>query len=159
MGGEFGQWSEWSHDASLDWHLLRDASHAGVLSWLADLNRVYRDEPALHELDTDPAGFRWVRIDDAERGTLSYLRQSRDGQTVLCVMNLTPVPRHDHVVGVPVGGRWLELLNSDAEAYGGSGLGNLGVVTAGDASWRDFPHHLAITVPPLSCVLLKPDAR
>jgi 1,4-alpha-glucan branching enzyme len=159
MGGEFGQWAEWGHDSGLDWELLAKESHRGVLQWVADLNAAYRSEPALHELDTDPAGFQWVQIDDAETSTLSYLRLAKSGECVLVAMNLTPVPRHDHVVGVPVGGMWSELLNSDSAFYGGSGLGNLGGVEATAQPWGDFSHRVALTLPPLSIVLLKATTR
>jgi 1,4-alpha-glucan branching enzyme len=155
MGGEFGQWSEWAHDSGLDWELLSQEPNRGLLQWVADLNAVYRNEPALHELDTHPTGFRWVQIDDADQSTLSYLRLARSGESVLVSMNLTPVPRNDHVVGVPVGGVWAELLNSDSFFYGGSGVGNLGGVAASAEPWGDYSHRVALTLPPLSCVLLK----
>jgi 1,4-alpha-glucan branching enzyme len=155
MGGEFGQWHEWSHDSGLDWDLLTQEPHRGLLRWVGDLNRVYRDVTALHELDTDPAGFRWVQIDDAAESTLSYLRLSKAGESVLVSMNLTPVPRYDHVLGVPDGGTWRELLNSDSTFYGGSGLGNLGGVIATAEPWGEFSHRLALTLPPLGCLVLK----
>ncbi|HWC33911.1 MAG TPA: 1,4-alpha-glucan branching protein GlgB [Mycobacteriales bacterium] len=157
MGGEFGQVREWAHEQSLDWDLLADPAHAGVLRWVSDLNRLYSVEPALHELDCDPAGFQWVRYDDAEGSTLSFLRKGRAGGPVLVALNLTPVPRHDQVLGVPSGGRWAEILNSDAETYGGSGLGNLGGVTATDEEWGGFPHRLQVTLPPLAVVAFKAD--
>src|SRR5262249_17576107 len=149
------QQREWNHDASIDWHLLDQPLHAGISRWVSDLNRAYRSEPALHELDVDPVGFRWVQIDDADEGTVSYLRIASTGECVLIAINLTPVPRHDHVLGVPVGGRWQELLNSDAEIYGGSGLGNLGEVTARPESWADFDLSVSVTLPPLAVVVLK----
>jgi 1,4-alpha-glucan branching enzyme len=155
MGGEFGQWSEWAHDTQLDWALLNNPAHSGLLQWVTDLNRAYRTESALHELDTDPAGFRWVQFDDAEGGTLTYLRYGASGDCVLVLLNLTPVPRHQHVVGVPAGGEWDEVLNSDAAIYGGSGVGNLGAVAASEEPWGDFSHRLALSLPPLSCLILK----
>jgi 1,4-alpha-glucan branching enzyme len=155
MGGEFAQQREWNHDDSIDWHLLDQPLHAGISRWVSDLNKVYRAEPALHELDVDPIGFRWVQIDNADEGTLGYLRTATSGECVLVGVNLTPVPRHDHVLGVPVGGRWKELLNSDAEIYGGSGQGNLGEVTAREEPWGDFEHSLSVTLPPLAVVVLK----
>jgi 1,4-alpha-glucan branching enzyme len=155
MGGELGQRTEWAHDSGLDWDLLRNEPNRGLLQWVADLNSAYRSEPALHELDTDSAGFRWVQIDDADHSTLSYLRLAKSGEPVLVVMNLTPVPRHNHVVGVPVGGGWTELLNSDSTFYGGSGLGNLGGVEASAEPWGDYSHRVALMLPPLSCLLLK----
>jgi 1,4-alpha-glucan branching enzyme len=155
MGGEFGQWGEWAHDAGLDWDLLAREPHRGLLRWVGDVNRTYRSEAALHELDADPAGFRWVQIDDDTECTLSYLRLSRTGESVLVAINLTPVPRYDHVLGVPDGGVWQELLNSDSTFYGGSGIGNLGGVTASPEPWGEFSHRAAVTLPPLSCVVLK----
>jgi 1,4-alpha-glucan branching enzyme len=155
MGGEFAQLREWAHEESLDWTLLAEPAHAGVLRWVTDLNRVYRDEPAMHELDCDAAGFEWVRYDDAPESTASYLRRSRSGETILVALNFTPIPRTHHWLGVPSGGRWLELLNSDAETYGGSGIGNLGEVTAEAGEWGGFGHRIAITLPPLAVVAFK----
>jgi 1,4-alpha-glucan branching enzyme len=159
MGGEFGQRTEWSHESSLDWSLLDSDAHRGLLRWVGDLNATYRNEPAMHELDTDPAGFRWVQIDDAAHSTLSYLRLSTTGESVLVAINLTPVPRHDHVLGVPTGGLWSELLNSDSTHYGGSGIGNLGGVKAAAQPWGDFSHRVALSLPPLSCLVLKAGTR
>jgi 1,4-alpha-glucan branching enzyme len=158
MGGEIGQLTEWTHEGSLDWDLLEHEPHRGLLRWVSDLNAVYRAEPAMHELDTDPAGFQWVQIDDAQQSTLSYLRRSRSGDSVLVSINFTPVPRHDHIIGVPAGGVWQELLNSDSSFYGGSGIGNLGGVHAVSEPWGEFSHQVALTLPPLACVVLKLDA-
>ncbi|MBV9488078.1 MAG: 1,4-alpha-glucan branching protein GlgB [Frankiaceae bacterium] len=155
MGGEFGQWREWAHEASLDWHLLDTEPHEGLLRWVSDVNRAYREIPALHEQDTEPGGFQWVQIDDAAQSTLSYLRHGRDGSPVLVLFNLTPQPRHDHVIGVPGEGKWIELLNSDAESYGGSGMGNLGGVAASAEPWGEFSHRVSLTLPPLSCLILQ----
>jgi 1,4-alpha-glucan branching enzyme len=156
MGGEFGQSGEWQHDHSLDWHLLQYPFHAGVSAWVADLNRVYRFEPALHELDCDPAGFEWVDASDWQHSVISFLRRGRsEVEAVLVVCNFTPVPRHGYRVGVPAPGFWRELLNSDGREYGGSGVGNLGG-TVGDAvpsHGRD--HSLVLTLPPLAVVFLK----
>jgi 1,4-alpha-glucan branching enzyme len=155
MGGEFGQWREWDHESSLDWDLLDSPLHEGVLKWVADLNQAYRREPAMHELDTETEGFEWVQIDDAAQSTLTYLRRARSGEAMLVAMNLTPVPRHDHTVGVPSAGKWVEVLNSDAADYGGSGLGNLGAVDASDEPWGEFGHRVELTLPPLGLVVLK----
>jgi 1,4-alpha-glucan branching enzyme len=155
MGGEFGQWKEWAHDSSLDWHLLDAEPHRGLMRWVADLNEVYRAEAAMHELDTEPAGFEWVQIDDDRDSTLTYLRRSRSGESLLVSLNFTPVPRYDHVVGVPVEGTWQELLNSDSSYYGGSGLGNLGGVETTAQPWGQFAQRVALTLPPLGCVILK----
>jgi 1,4-alpha-glucan branching enzyme len=155
MGGEFGQWKEWTHEASLDWDLLNQPAHQGLLRWVTDLNGAYRNESAMHELDTDPAGFRWARLDDAKESTLSYLRLSRSGDAVLVALNLTPVTRHNYVVGVPSGGLWRELLNSDSVFYGGAGVGNLGGVKSREQEWGGLPHRVSLTLPPLGCVVLK----
>jgi 1,4-alpha-glucan branching enzyme len=155
MGGEFGQAREWAHETSLDWDALDQPLNQGLLRWVADINRIYRDLPELHELDTDPAGFQWVQIDDAAQSTVSYLRKSRSGDAVLVAINLTPVPRHNHALGVPVAGKWAELLNSDAEEYGGSGTGNLGGVESAAEPWGEFAHRVELTLPPLGLVVLK----
>ncbi|HEX5064235.1 MAG TPA: 1,4-alpha-glucan branching protein GlgB, partial [Kofleriaceae bacterium] len=130
MGGEFAQWSEWNHDTSLDWHLLDDISHRQIQLLVGELNRLYRTEPALHELDCEPAGFRWLSVDDAERSVLVYERISRDDQRMICALNFTPVPRPNYRVGVPSAGLWSEILNTDAQELGGSGHGNLGSIEA-----------------------------
>ena len=156
MGGEFGQWQEWKHDSSLDWHLLQYPLHAGLQKWVADLNRTYRDEPALHELDCDPAGFEWVDCNDSENSTISLIRKGIDpDKTVLVVCNFTPLPRFNYRIGVSTGGFWQELLNSDAQAYGGSGIGNLGGVEAEENPCHGRPYSLDITLPPLSVVFFK----
>jgi 1,4-alpha-glucan branching enzyme len=155
MGSEFAQIREWAHEQSLDWDLLTEPAHAGMLRWVSDLNRLYATEPALHELDCDPDGFRWVQYDDAEHSTVSFLRRSRSGESVLVALNLTPVPRDDHVIGVPAEGRWDEVLNSDAETYGGSGVGNLGGVSATTQEWGGFPCRVQVVLPPLGIVAFK----
>ncbi len=157
MGGEFAQRREWAHETSIDWDLLHHEKHRGVMRWISDLNAVYRAEPALHELDTESSGFRWVQIADSDAGTLSYLRLSSAGECILVAINLTPVPRYEHTVGVPVAGRWRELLNSDSEPYGGSGVGNLGSIDAVAEPWGEFEYRLDLTFPPLSVVVLKAD--
>jgi len=157
MGGEFGQWREWNHDESLDWHLLAYAPHQGLRQWVRDLNELYRREPALHEGDCDPAGFEWVDFHDWEQSVISFLRKARScDDVVLVVCNFTPVPRFDYRIGVPRLGFWRELLNSDARAYGGSGHGNLGGVTADPVPFHGRPGSLSLTLPPLSVLFLKP---
>jgi 1,4-alpha-glucan branching enzyme len=156
MGGEIGQWSEWAHDGSLDWGLLKDPAHQGIQRWVGDLNRFYADYPALHGLDFDPAGFSWVDASDWEQSVLSFLRSSPDGQHVLGVFNFTPVPRSEYRLGVPEPGYWREVLNSDSEIYGGSGLGNQGGVEAEEVPWHGRPYSLKVTVPPLAAVFLTP---
>jgi 1,4-alpha-glucan branching enzyme len=156
MGGEFGQWWEWTHDASLDWDLIDRPHHAGLLKWVADLNHLYRSEPALHELDCEPAGFEWIDCNDADSSVFSLLRRGRSSnQTVIAVCNFTPVPRVNYRVGAPSGGFWKELLNSDAVPYGGSGQGNMGGVEAAPVSVHGRPFSLTLTLPPLGALFLK----
>ncbi|MDX1566890.1 MAG: 1,4-alpha-glucan branching protein GlgB [Longimicrobiales bacterium] len=156
MGGEFGQRREWSHDESLDWHLLEHGPHAGVQQFVGDLNRVYRDEPALHELDFEEAGFQWIDANDSAQSVLSFLRLGKsDDEIVAAVFNFTPVPRNNYRIGVPRGGVWREILNSDAEGYGGSGKGNLGRVEATPVPFHGRPHSLVLSLPPLGAVFLK----
>jgi 1,4-alpha-glucan branching enzyme len=155
MGDELGQWREWSHDRSLDWNLLDHAPHAGLLRLVSDLNRIYREEPALHELDADPSGFEWVQADDAPNSTLSFLRRSKAGDTVLVVCNFTPVPRPEMLLGVPEPGHWREILNSDAAAYGGSGIGNLGGIDTRPVPWHGRPQTVSLTAPPLAVTVFR----
>ncbi len=156
MGGEFGQGREWSHDRSLDWHLLDIPIHAGVQKWVEDLNRFYRTEPALHEGDCKPSGFEWVDCTDASACVLSFLRKgTTTADRVLVVCNFTPVVRAGYRVGVPFGGRWQEALNSDAAEYGGSGAGNEGGVHAEEESWHGQPFSLTLTLPPLAVLFFK----
>ena len=157
MGGEFGQRREWSHDEALDWWSLLDGRHAGLQRWVEDLNRFYRSEPALYELDFDDAGFEWIDAQDAEASVLSYLRKARDGSMVLVVVNFTPVPREHYLVGVPHGGYWAERLNSDATLYGGSGVGNRGGVHSVPVSAHGRYHALNLTLPPLGVLVFKPE--
>ncbi|HZM57140.1 MAG TPA: alpha amylase C-terminal domain-containing protein, partial [Acidimicrobiales bacterium] len=161
MGDEFGQWQEWSHERCLDWHLLEHAPHAGLLRLVSDLNRVYREEPALHELDAEPSGFEWVQADDVTHSTMSFLRRSKSGSAVLVVCNFTPVPRPNLLIGVPGAGYWREILNSDATVYGGSGVGNLGGVEAQPVPWHGRPRTVNVTAPPLAVTLFRhePDGR
>jgi 1,4-alpha-glucan branching enzyme len=159
MGAEIGQWREWQHDQSLDWHLLEKPEHAGIQMWIGDLNRSYRSEPALHELDCDPAGFEWIDCRDAESSVVSLLRKARrDDRTVLVICNFTPVPRLNYQVGVPRGGLWRELLNSDAKDYGGSGMGNMGEVEAAPVPAHGRHFSLLLTLPPLSTLFFVSEA-
>jgi 1,4-alpha-glucan branching enzyme len=160
MGGEFGQRNEWNHDTSLDWHLLQYAPHAGIKKWVTDLNRIYGAEPALHEQDCRPEGFEWVDCNDAESSTLNFLRKSQSADEMILVLcNFTPVPRSHYRVGVPRGGHWQELLNSDARDYGGSGWGNLGGVEAVAVSTHGRPFSLTVALPPLAIVFFKNSAK
>jgi 1,4-alpha-glucan branching enzyme len=156
MGGEFGQRREWQHEESLEWHVLKYAGHAGVQRWVHDLNAVYRAEPALHELDCSADGFEWIDTNDRGNSTLSFIRKSRDGrQIVFIACNFTPVPRPNTMLGVPLGGRWREILNSDSSIYGGSGLGNLGGIEAAPVAAHGRPNCIAATLPPLGIVMFK----
>jgi 1,4-alpha-glucan branching enzyme len=157
MGIEFGQWSEWNHEQSLDWHLVDEPMHDGMSRWTGDLNRVMREEKALHELDFDPAGFAWIDASDAEQSVISFIRRSSSNELVIAAFNFTPVPRHNYQIGAPLPGRWLELLNSDAPIYGGSGQGNLGGVDAAPIPHHGHQHSLTLTLPPLGAVFFKPD--
>ena len=156
MGGEIGQWLEWNPDGQMDWELLRFPSHAGLKQWVADLNRTYRREPALHVYDCHHEGFEWVDADDAQQCVLSFVRRGeRAGDEVLIVVNGTPVPRLDYRVGVRSPGFWTELLNSDAETYGGSGMGNGGGVESDAMPWHGRPCSISLTLPPLGILYLK----
>ncbi|MEE8241330.1 MAG: 1,4-alpha-glucan branching protein GlgB [Nitrospirales bacterium] len=157
MGGEFGQWSEWAHDATLEWPLVQYAPHAGLQRLVADLNRLYRDEPALHERDVEPAGFEWIDCSDTASSVISFMRRgtSTDDQ-ILIIYSFTPVPRPSYRVGVPRGGAWLALLNSDATEYGGSGTGNPGRLKAEEISLHGRPHSICVSLPPLAAMFFKP---
>jgi 1,4-alpha-glucan branching enzyme len=156
MGSELGQWREWNHEESLDWHLLERPAHEGVRRWLADLNAMYAREPALHRRDFDPGGFEWVDCTDLENSVVSLLRRGRgDDPLILAAFNFTPVPRHGYRVGVPVGGFWTELGNSDARLYGGSGQGNLGGRAATPVPAHGRPWSLDLVLPPLSALFLR----
>ncbi len=156
MGGEFGQWAEWNHDGSLDWNLLEEGAHRGLQRWVRDLNTTMRGEPALYEQDFAPAGFSWIDAHDSEQSVISYIRYGKNREAmVVCACNFTPAPRHHHRLGVPVGGFWQEILNSDAPLYGGSGQGNLGGVEATPVAAFGHYHSLVVTVPPLGMVVFR----
>ncbi|HZK66630.1 MAG TPA: 1,4-alpha-glucan branching protein GlgB [Chloroflexota bacterium] len=156
MGGELGQWREWNHDGSLDWHLAEHAPHAGVMKLVEQLNQLYRSEPALHQLDLDPAGYEWIDGGDVGNSVITFLRKGREPvETMLVVCSFTPVVRYDYRVGVPTGGFWRELLNSDAVEYWGSGMGNMGGVEAEEVPHHGRPYSLCLTLPPLSVTFFK----
>ena len=156
MGCEFGQTREWNHDLSLDWHLLEHAPHQGLQRWVRDLNTFYRGAPEMWEADYDGWGFEWVDCDDSQNSIVSFLRRARNGGgTVLVVCNFTPLPRQNYRVGVPLGGRWKEELNSDASIYFGSGQGNSGGVIAETQSHHGRPFSLNLTLPPLATVIFR----
>ena len=158
MGGELGEWEEWNYDGSLHWNLLEYADHQGVQSLIRDLNGLYRTHPALHEADFDPSGFRWLEANDAANNVLAFARLDASGERpVVCVLNLSPVPRYEYRVGMPLCCRWTELLNTDSGYYGGSGVGNLGGVEAEPVPWHDQPFSALLTLPPLGAVWLVPE--
>ncbi|MBI5490161.1 MAG: 1,4-alpha-glucan branching protein GlgB [Deltaproteobacteria bacterium] len=156
MGGEFGQRKEWNHDTSLDWHLLQYPSHQGLARWVADLNRLYSGEPAMWERDFDGRSFEWVDCNDADQSVLTFLRRGESNDDLVLVLcNFTPVPRYGYGVGVPRGGWWEEVLNSDALEYGGSGLGNFGGVDASPQGAHGRPWSVRLVAPPLGAVFLR----
>jgi 1,4-alpha-glucan branching enzyme len=158
MGSELGQWGEWDHDGSLDWHLLQYPPHQGLKMWIGELNRFYVGESAMHETDFEARGFEWVDCNDAQNSVVSFLRKGESSEgIVLAVFNLTPVPHHNYRVGVPRSGMWREMLNSDAKEYGGSGQGNLGSVEASPVRYHGRSNSLNLTLPPLAAVLFKHD--
>ena len=156
MGDELGQWSEWNHDAQLQWELLQWPSHEGLQRLLADLNHLYRREPALHQLDFDQAGFEWLDCDNHQDSTVSYVRRGRDPRdfVVICC-NFTPVVRRDYCLGVPADGWYAEVFNSDSGYYGGSNVGNQAGVAAQNQPWHGRPYSLRVTLPPLAAVVFK----
>ncbi len=156
MGGEFAQRREWRHEASLDWHLTELAPHRGMQQWVKDLNLLYRAEPALHELNCSPAGFEWVDANDSQQSVTAFLRRDAEGRPVLAICNFTPLPRFGYRLGVPEGGYWKEILNSDAALYNGSGLGNLGGVEAETVPAHGRAQSITVTLPPLSILFFKP---
>ncbi len=156
MGAEIAQWREWNHDTSLDWHLLEEPGHAGIARWLEDLNRLYAQEPALHELDCEAEGYEWIDGSDADHSVIAFLRRGKTpGEPVAVVFNFTPVPREGYQIGVPGPGLWKELLNSDAAEYGGSGVGNLGGVETAPIPKHGRPQSLALSLPPLAVLFLR----
>ena len=156
MGNEFGQLNEWNHDESLEWHVLERAPHLGLQRWVRDLNMLYRDEPALYEVDSEPAGFGWIDCNDSESSVVSFVRRARDpGNQLLFACNFTPVPRYYYQIGAPAGGYWQEVLNSDSAHYGGSDQGNQGSVKATSAPKHGQQYSLHLTLPPLAVVVLR----
>jgi 1,4-alpha-glucan branching enzyme len=151
MGSEFGQPTEWAHDGSLPWELLSDPMHQGLKDWVSDLNHLYRNDPALYELDCDPGGFEWIDCDDAEHSVISLIRKGKSTKDlILVVCNFTPVPRYSYRLGAPRAGHWQELLNSDSARYGGSNMGNLGGLESVPIPLHARPHSLTLTLAPLS---------
>jgi 1,4-alpha-glucan branching enzyme len=160
MGCEFAQGIEWNHDTSLDWHLLEHEQHKGVQSLVRDLNSVYRATPALHELDCSSDGFEWVEENAAEDSVFAWIRRGKEGMApVLVVCNMTPVERTARRIGVPQPGRWVEVLNTDASAYGGGGRGNLGSSESEAIAASGRAHSLALTLPALSTLIFQLDGH
>ncbi len=155
MGGEFGQWAEWNHDKSLDWHLLDQPEHAGLSRLVQHLNWLYKSEPALFDQDDTYEGFEWIDFHDADNSILAFLRRSRSGEEIVFLINATPVVRETYRVGVPGEGFYREVLNSDAEAYAGSNVGNFGGQWADPTEWQGRSHSLQLRLPPLAVVGLK----
>src|SRR5260370_644343 len=157
MGSELAQEAEWSHERSLDWHLLEQAENSGVQALVRDLNRRYRDEPALWQMDSDPSGFWWIEPNDADSNLIAFARQSRDGERVLVfVANLSPVPREGYRLGLPRSSRWREAINTDSTFYGGSAVGNLGGVEPQPIPWPRQPGSPRLTLPPLRALCAAP---
>ncbi len=155
MGSEFAQRAEWNHDSQLDWELLQHESHRGVSDLVRDLNRLYRDDPALHHLDFDAGGLEWIDCHDASQSVLSYLRTDGLGSYTAVLLNFTPVPRRDYRIGLPRSGRWEEVINTDAAIYWGSNLGNRGSVQTEARPWMGRPCSAAVVLPPLAAVVLR----
>ena len=154
MGCEFGQGREWNHDDQLDWYVLQYAPHHGLQKLVGDLNRQYREHPALHRHDFEHSGFEWIDCNDTDQSVLSYLRRS-EGETLVVILNFTPVPRYNYRVGVPQAGHYREIINSDSEYYAGSNMGNYGDLHSQDIAWMNRPYSLELTLPPLAGVVLK----
>jgi 1,4-alpha-glucan branching enzyme len=159
MGAEFGQGREWNYDHSLDWHLLDEPLHRGLREYVKDLNRLYTSEAPLHEIDFDPAGFEWIDCNDSENSVVSFIRRAKNGEIVVAILNFTPVPRDGYRIGVPMAGAYDELVNSDGEMYGGSNLGNQGVVFTEPIASHGHAQSLRLNLPPLGCLWLKPQVR
>jgi 1,4-alpha-glucan branching enzyme len=156
MGGEFGQRREWTHDGELEWWVCEQEGHRGLQRLVAQLNRVYRDAPALHQIDFSSSGFEWVAADDADTSVFAFLRKAGDGSPpLLAVSNMTPVPRTNYLLGVPLDGHWRELINTDASEFGGAGWGNFGGVEAAPVRSHGHRQSVCITLPPLSTLILE----
>lgn len=156
MGNEFGQWAEWNFETSLDWHLLQYPPHQGLKRWIADLNTFLKNTPAIHDLDFEPAGFEWIDCSDSEQSVVSFIRRSLSGDIIACIFNFTPVPRHHYIIGIPRGGLWREVLNSDQEIYWGSGQKNAADVMAQPIPAHGRDYSIEITLPPLGMIVFKP---
>jgi 1,4-alpha-glucan branching enzyme len=154
MGCEFAQGDEWNHDKTLDWYVLDYPLHQGVKKLVSDLNHLYKQQPALYHYDFDYQGFEWIDCHDTDQSVLSYLRKS-DDETMIVILNFTPVPRENYRIGVPFPGDYVEVMNSDSEFYTGSNMGNSGQLCSEDIAWMGRPHSLLVTLPPLAGIVLK----
>jgi 1,4-alpha-glucan branching enzyme len=158
MGAELAQWREWNHDGELEWEALGDARHEGMQRWVRDLNGIYQAEPSLWEVDFDAKGFKWIDANDSDNSVISFIRFADDETDhTVGIVNFTPIAREGYRVGVPSAGAYREVLNSDAEVYGGSNVGNFGRIACADAPSHGFPYALELTIPPLGFLLLKPE--
>jgi 1,4-alpha-glucan branching enzyme len=157
MGNEIGQSREWNVNASLDWHLLGEHFNQGIQRLCRDLNHAYKNHPALHALDFEQSGFRWIDCNDAEQSTISFVRSDQAGKTLVVLLNFTPVPRMQYRIGVPQAGSYRELINSDAECYGGSNMGNGGLLHSEPVPWMGCLHSIELTLPPLAGLILQPE--
>jgi 1,4-alpha-glucan branching enzyme len=157
MGGEFAQEREWNHDRELDWYLLDDVAHAGVQRLVRDLNTLYAAHSALHQRDCEGSGFQWTVGDDRANSVFSFVRYAANAPPVLVACNMTPVPRHNYRIGVPLGGAWCEIFNSDSAHYGGSNVGNAGRVEAAAFGAHGQPHSVELVLPPLATIYLQHD--
>jgi 1,4-alpha-glucan branching enzyme len=158
QGGEFGQWAEWNHDQSLDWHLMQSPFHDGLRRLVQHLNWLYKNEPALWELDDTYEGFEWIDFHDADNTVVSFQRRARDGSSLVFAINATPVVRESYRVGVPTDGFYQEILNTDAQTYGGGNIGNWGGIWADPIPWQGRSHSLTLRLPPLAVVGFKKSA-
>jgi 1,4-alpha-glucan branching enzyme len=158
MGGEFGQFKEWDYRQSLDWHLLDYEMHRNLKMFVRDLNRLYRNEKALYELDYEFEGFEWIDCSDSDHSVVSFIRRSRDGKNVLLfICNFTPVLYQNYRIGVPFDAYYKEIVNTDAACYGGSNTGNMGGVAAEHIAFHGKPFSVALMLPPLSAIIFKPE--
>jgi 1,4-alpha-glucan branching enzyme len=158
MGGEFGQWREWNHDASLDWGLLQSPLNDGLRRLVQHLNYLYKSEPALWDQDDSYEGFEWIDFHDAENSVVVWMRKSGESEVIVFVVNATPVVRYNYHIGAPGAGYYREIINTDAETYGGSNVGNLGGINTTDEPWQGREHSLYVNLPPLATVAFKKES-
>ncbi|MES9845555.1 MAG: alpha amylase C-terminal domain-containing protein, partial [Candidatus Sedimenticola sp. 6PFRAG5] len=155
MGNEFAQGREWNENAELDWYLMERPQHGGMRALVSELNRIYKEIPALYEVEFTDNGFEWIDCHDASQSILSYQRKARDGSFVVVILNFTPIPRENYRIGVPAEGSYREVFNSDSSYYGGSNLGNSGLVQSEPQTWMGLPQSIKLTLPPLGALVLQ----